>query len=194
MQVSSYLFHGTGVYALAAIAESNELREGVHWHKPGEPHGPRLTRRFDIAATFCEYNMHWGEGGVLVLDRAVLERAYRVEPYSDTYYGGDAMERDEEEMAVITPSITDLSRYLVSIVCDPQIIKFATDPETLAIARDECGWAFDHDDDGLAIRTLERLGRHPLLNRWVPASGFPCLGNWLDKDPPVPFELATPSI
>lgn len=174
----SFLYHGTGIYALAAIIESNCLNEGVHWGKPGEPHGPRLSRDYGVAKSFITYNLHWGEGGVLVFDRERLAKDYRIVSYTDTQYGGEAWESDEAEEVVLTPSLVDLSRYLVSIICAPHFAEIACRPENLLGAKDECGWAFEHADDALAIGALRSLARHSKLNCWLPEDGLPSMGNW----------------
>lgn len=165
------LFHGTGVYGLAAIAQSNALEEGVYWNKPGEPHGPRTSESFEAAATFIEYNMYWGEGGVLVLDRDLLEQDYQTIKYVDTVC--DDVLVAEQEVAILTPKVMNLDRYLVSIVCDPAVIETAKDEDNLQSALDECGWQFDHKDFELARQSLDALLKHPKLNAWVPESGFP---------------------
>lgn len=176
MEQAAYLYHGTGVYALAAIAQSNALHEGVHWGKPGEPNGPRTSRCFTAASTFITYNMHWGEGGVIVLDRAALARDYAIEAYVDTV-SGDTMEKEQEEV-ILAKVVANLERYLVSIVCDPEVIKTAKLSDCLEGARSECGWAFDHEDDDLARAALDQLLVHPKLNAWVPSEGYPFHGNW----------------
>lgn len=165
------LFHGTGVYGLAAIAQSNTLEEGVYWNKPGEPHGPRTSESFEAAATFIEYNMYWGEGGVIVLDRDLLEQDYPTVKYIDTVC--DDVLVAEQEVAILTPKVVNLDRYLVSIVCDPAVIHTAKDEDNLQSALDECGWQFDHKDFELARQSLDALLKHPKLNAWVPESGFP---------------------
>lgn len=165
------LFHGTGIYSIAAIAQNNTLREGVFWNKPGEPHGPRTSESFEVAATFIAYNMYWGEGGVIVLDRDLLEQDYPTVKYLDTVC--DDILVAEQEIAILTPKVVNLNRYLVSIVCDPEVIETAKEEENLQSALDECGWQFDHKDFGLARQCLDGLLKHPKLNVWVPESGFP---------------------
>jgi hypothetical protein len=54
----------------------------------------------------------------------------------------------------------------------------AQDPENLEMARDECGWAFDHDSDEQAVEQLRALAQHPALNRWLPADGHALVRNW----------------
>lgn len=174
------LFHGTGIYCLAAIAHSDQLIDGGHWGKPGEPHGPRTSRDFEIAAGFIGYNVHWGEGGVLVLDRAALNQDYQTVPYRDSCYTGEQMP-DEQEEAIITAAVVDLHKYIVSIVCDPAIIQAARDPEMMRWAMAECGWPF-HDDEGTgfaeAKAALDALSQHAKLNAWAPESGYPYMNNW----------------
>lgn len=175
-QAPAYLYHGTGAYALAAIAQSNVLWEGVHWGKPGEPHGPRTSRSFKAASEFITYNMHWGEGGVIVLDRAKLARDFTITAYVDTVSGD--LKAEEQEEVILTKTVPDLHRYLVSIVCDPEVIKTAKLTDCLEAAKSECGWAFEHEDDALACAALDALLAHPKLNAWLPTEGYPFHGNW----------------
>lgn len=172
------LYHGTSIYCLANIIDQDRLDEGAYWEKPGEPHGPRLSRSFRVAAGFIQYNIHWGEGGVLVLDREKLAQDYQIVAYTDRMYGGHEWPADEHEEVPLTPSITNLSKYIVSVVCDPWVIESAQDPRNLTDAREECGWGFEHSDPSLAVESLRRLARSPFLNRWVPDEGMPLLGNW----------------
>ena len=172
----THLYHGAGAYALAAIVQSNTLLEGVYWGKPGEPHGPRTSRSFTAASAFITYNVHWGEGGVIVLDRIALARDYAIQSYVDTV-SGDYMEKEQEEV-ILAKAVTNLDRYLVSIVCDPEVIKTAKLTDCLEAARSECGWAFEHEEDDLARAALDQLLVHPKLNAWVPAEGYPFHGNW----------------
>lgn len=173
-----WLYHGAGVYALAAIAQSNTLLEGVYWGKPGEPHGPRTSRSFNAASKFITYNIHWGEGGVLVLDRAKLAQDYGIQPYVDTVC--DERRREEQEEVIQTSAVLNLDQYLVSVVCDPRVIEVAKKDDCLEGAKSECGWAFKHEDDALAIQALDALLNHPKLNAWVPDRGCPYHGNWPD--------------
>lgn len=191
--MSDFLYHGTGIYALANIIDENRLNAGTHWGKPGEPNGPRLSASALVAASFIQYNMHWGEGGVLVLDRRLLMKDYQVIRYQDKTYGGEDWGLDEEEHVPLTSCISNLSRYLISIVCDPAAIEMAQEPHNLIDAKNECGWAFPHDDDQLAIAALNRLSQHALFNRWMPLPAPPRMGNWIDRNGhPVSHKTATP--
>ena len=189
MDTSKLLFHGTGIYALAAIAESNTLSEGIHWQKPGEPRGPRTSQCFDIASGFITYNVHWGEGGVLVLDREALARDYDLVEYRDSCYTGELMS-DEREIAIITSAVKNLDKYIVSIVCDPAIVPLALDEENVQAAIQECGWAFESEgEEGIneAKAAFAALLCHPKFNAWIPESGFPHHGNWeMRKKSPSP--------
>jgi hypothetical protein len=171
---SKYLFHGTSIYALANIAHTDVLCEGVYWNKPNEPHGPRTTESFDVAKTFIEYACHWGEGGVIVLDREKLAQDFELVVYEDKTYSGDGFGQDEQEIAIITEEITDLSKYVVSFVCDPRIIEAAMHEDNIEGATSECGWCADWGDvwsEGLKDEHLtackaamHSLASSPLLN------------------------------
>lgn len=161
--MSQHLYHGTGVYALASILEEDRLLEGIYWGKKGEPHGPRFSRNFKTAQAFIEYNLYWLGGGVLVFDRERLAQSFQLVSYRDSSYSGELMP-EEDEVAAITPSIAPISDFLVSLVFDPSIIEQACDPESLKTAKEECGWAFDHEDDARATQAIQALAEHPLLN------------------------------
>ena len=180
MNSDDQLFHGTGIYALAAIARDNALQEGIHWGKPGEPHGPRTSESFDIAAKFIEYNMYGGEGGVIVLDRVALARDFQLLSYRDHCYDGEPMS-DEKEVAILAPSVLQLDKYIVSIVCDPAVIRVAHNRQHMDEAMQDCGWAFaSQDDEGEeeARVALKALLNHPKLNAWVPNTGYPLQSMW----------------
>lgn len=179
MQASrELLFHGTGIYSLANIVDVDRIDEGVHWRKPGEPRGPRFSRSAEVASSFVLNNIHWGEGGILVLDRQLLEADFKIVRYTDKTCEGHLWPVDELEEVPLTASIPGLHRYLVSIVCDPEIIELAQSSELMADARNECGWGFEHEDDRLAVEALKRLASSPWLNRWIPSCGAPRMGNW----------------
>lgn len=180
MSSGARLYHGTGIYALAAIVESNELLEGTHWGRVGEPHGPRLSLRPEQAGRFILNSMHWGKGGLIVLDGEKLARDFPLVEYIDVDCRGERWPEEDVEIVAVTPKIVPLDRYLISVVCSPHVIQEATNPEQMQFAMDECGWAFDHDAEGLALagRALLWLLDHPLLNVQVPDIGLPVTRNW----------------
>lgn len=182
------LFHGTGIYPLAAIVASDSLLEGVHWGRPGEPHGPRLASDVLTASKFILYSMHWAEGGLVVVDEERLRRDYNLVSYRDTDCTGEHWKDEVGEVVVETPAVVGLSQYLVSIVCDPRVIEEAMKLENMEGAVAECGWAFEDESEiGIlqAKHALERLAAHPKLNAWVPGTGFPLHGNWFSAvEPP----------
>lgn len=171
---SKYLFHGTSIYALANIAHTNSLLEGAYWNKPNEPHGPRTTESFDVAKSFIEYACHWGEGGIIVLDREKLSEDFELVSYTDKTYEGGSFGQDEQEIAIITEEIADLSKYVVSFVCDPRVIEAAMLADNIEGATGECGWCADWGDvwsEGLQVKHLaackeamDALLNSPLLN------------------------------
>lgn len=180
-----HLYHGTGIYCLTSIVASGELWEGIHWGKPSEPHGPRTTEDFEKACDFIENSMHWGEGGVLVLDRDLLSRDYDLVSYTDRSYLGEVWPgRSEKEVAIITPKLVNLDKYLVSIIVDPEAIEQALDEENIQIAMCEGGWAYESGDSAeIGIRLfrqeVEILKAHPKLNLLPPPVGeLPWRGNW----------------
>jgi len=174
------LFHGTGIYCLARIIATNTMREGAHWGKPGEPHGPRFTERFGTASEFILYSMYWAEGGVIAVDTSTLAQRHRIVRYADSYYSGEQM-ADEHEYVAETPLIDPLAPHLVSIICDPAIIEAASLPENMQIAMDEGGWPFSCDQAGVneCLTALGAVANHPLLNAWLPEGEAPPFhGNW----------------
>lgn len=182
---SQFLFHGTGIYCLASIIESNTLEEGTHWGKPNEPHGPRLTEDFDVAKSFIAYNMHWGEGGVLVLDREKLARDFDLVAYEDKRYDGGDFGHNEREIAVVTPIIKSLSKYLVSIVCNPEVIQLAALRENMETAHEECGWVhawgspYEVSGRRKMHRSFDALKASPFLNSDAfHPEALPVSGNW----------------
>jgi len=178
---SKYLFHGTSIYALANIAHTNSLLEGVYWDKPNEPHGPRTTESFDVAKSFIEYACHWGEGGVIVLDREKLAQDFELVSHTDKTYEGGGFGQDEQEIAIIAEEIADLSKYVVSYVCDPRVIEAAMLDDNIEGAIGECGWCADWGDvwsaglkdEHLAAckEAMDALANSPLLNA---SSEFNC--------------------
>lgn len=119
------LYHGTSLHSVAMILASNSLDEGVHWGRPGEPNGPRLTRDFRIAWSFAG-NSEWGQGGVLQLSQTRLAQRYRIQPYQDVDMAGEPWS-DEYEEVVITNSIQPLDRYLEILWLSDHVIKSALD-------------------------------------------------------------------
>lgn len=171
---SKYLFHGTSVYAMANIAHTNNLSEGAYWNKPGEPHGPRTTECFDVAKSFIEYACYWGEGGVIVLDREKLAQDFELVEYEDKTYDGNDFGQDEKEIAIITPEIINLSKYVIAYVIDPRVIEAAMDKDNLESAVSDCGWVGDWggvwgeefgDQHLSACKTaMDALANSPFLN------------------------------
>lgn len=181
----NHLFHGTGIYCLTSIVASGELWEGIHWGKPDEPHGPRTTEDFEKACEFIENSMYWGEGGVIVLDRELLARDYPLVSYTDRSYLGEIWPgRSEREIAIITPKLVDLDKYLVSIIVDEEAIEQALLDENIEAAMCEGGWAYESGeaaDVGIALfrQEVEILKAHPKLNLLPPpVGGLPWRGNW----------------
>lgn len=176
---NAFLFHGTGIYCLASIAQQGVLREGGYWGKPGEPHGPRFSTDFDAAARFIGYSSYWGEGGVVVVDRRVLSSRVSLVNYTDTFYEGGVIDASEREVAAITPTL-QLTGALVALVCDPRILDEARNPEWMLLAQEEGGWPFGGGSKAgsRALAALDTLAKHPALNAWIPARGAPLQGNW----------------
>lgn len=176
-----FLYHGTGIYSLAEIVRSNTMLEGVHWGRKGEPNGPRFSRWAEVAAKFILNSVHWGEGGIIVLDRIKLEKDFRLVDYVDVDLSGTPWPDEAEEVVVVTPQIGDLDRYLVSVVCLPAILAEAENPDQMDMAMSECGWPFEAEGpegivDGKAA--LLNLAGHTKLNAWIPPCGMPVTGNW----------------
>ncbi len=141
MSDSKHLFHGTGLYCLAAIVESNKLFEGGYWGKPGEPHGPRFSEDVKIAGEFAIYNAYYAEGGVLVLDREKLAQDFELVAYIDEVSG--TKHKWEREIAAITPVIEDVNVYLRGILVEPAFIEAMKSDEFIEIAWSEGGWPSD---------------------------------------------------
>lgn len=161
------LYHGAPMPALLAILfQSNTLDKGIHWGRPGEPDGARLTRSMKVARNFAEEQDY--PGGVLAFSQTKLAQNYRITPYRDTDASGEYWS-DEAEEVVIGDGIDPVSRYLVAIYLDPDLI--------LGTYR-EMDWFRENDPTGEQFQNsnwalfsgpdeiegyVEQLSRHPLL-------------------------------
>jgi hypothetical protein len=136
--VPEYLYHGTSVFQLVYILDSNELREGIHWDKPNEPHGPRLTKSSEVAKTFFSYaTPDLGDespGALLILSGPKLASKYELAEYTDTQYAGGTWESDEEEVVVLTPVVKPLSAFLERVEVARVHAEFALQDEILEFA------------------------------------------------------------
>lgn len=134
----AFLFHGTNVYHLLNILRTNSLDEGVHWGKPDEPHGPRLTKSAKVAYSFGQYSSpDLGEEtptAILVLHTERLRQSYELVEYTDRTYGGDSFGQDEQEVVPITNRISPLTDYLKTVLVSRVDMKMAVDPEFLQFA------------------------------------------------------------
>ncbi len=163
------LYHGTGMYTLAAILAEDTMFEGVHWGRKGEPHGPRFSRDYEMAKSFIANCTHWGQGGVLILDGDALARDFPVVSYRDVDCTGNHWSQDEQEEVVCTPSIPNLRKYLLGFAVDPAHIDLMLDPQYVEFAQEECGWPGDWDGRETALlKHLAALKTHPLLNAHLP--------------------------
>jgi hypothetical protein len=164
---NSYLFHGTGIYALSAIIAEDRLLEGHHWGHIDEPAGPRFSKRLDVAADFTLYKGNHIEGGVLVLDRSRLQVDYLLEGCVLPKDGSQAW-GEESEIAAVTKVIEPLSEYLVAILLEPAFVEQAMQQGFAENCWNMGGWpdAFPADTRGLDRMhgLLSDLLRHPLLN------------------------------
>lgn len=174
-----YLFHGTGMYCLAAIIAGNQINEGAHWGKPGEPHGPRFSESFSVAADFITYNAYYAEGGVLVLDRQKLAEDYELRAYVDTVSGES--KHDEKEIAVITPVIQNLEKYLVAVIFNPDFIEEMCADDFFDTAWSEGGWPSNYPTDHTGAAdmkiSLVALREHSLVNAIGTDEDIPRHGN-----------------
>jgi hypothetical protein len=118
------LYHATKcTNDLFAILRSNKLI-GYTEHaanllgknREGVLQGVSLTRSLDFAERFGDGN------AILVLDRPRLKTRYRITPidYYSKREGFDDPIGEEDEEFVITPEISPLSRYLVSVRINPE--------------------------------------------------------------------------
>lgn len=173
------LFHGTGLYCLAAILDEDRLYEGAYWRKPGEPHGPRFTTDVAVAGEFAIYNTYYAEGGILVLDRGKLAVDFELVDHVDTVSG--ALHDFEKEVAAITPVIENLSQYLIAVLVEPRFIDEMCSDELVETAWSEGGWpsSYSRDKKGAeAMRAaLQKLKENPLVNCIDMAEHIPRHGN-----------------
>jgi len=158
------LYHGTNVWNLANIIASDTLREGVHWGRTNEPHGPRFSRSLELGRSFTEYaSPDWPIGGVLAVDYNRLAADYKLIDYQDVDVAGEPW-ADEQEVAAITKGIQPLSKYLTGIECSMEVIEQAMSEEGLEFAIHGFGYM---DNEEQAIAALKQLAAHPLLNKGV---------------------------
>lgn len=113
------LYHGTSIFNLYYILQSNELVEGAHWGKPDEPHGPRLTKDPNVARAFFSYaTPDLGDnspGAVIALSTMKLAQYYELVEYNDIQADGDYWDLDEQEVVVVTERIKPLHTFTTSI-------------------------------------------------------------------------------
>lgn len=159
------LYHGTGVWLLASIVAEDIMYEGAHWGRPNEPHGPRFTTNAKVARSFISYGSpDWPIGGILAMDYAALDTTYEIVSYSDVDMHGDPWPQNEREMVVLTPKIEPVSQFLSGIWCPLKHIKTAMSDKGLEFAMFEYNF-MGGKDKKKAIAALEKLARHPLLNK-----------------------------
>ena len=163
--VPEHLYHGTSVFHLVYILNSNELIEGVHWDKPNEPHGPRLTKTPEIAKTFFSYaTPDLGDespGALLILSGPKLASKYELVEYTDTQYAGGTWEKDEEEVVVLTPVVKPLDAFLERVVVERVHAEYALQDEILEFA---ISWPYlDVGTVEEARELVQRALSHPLV-------------------------------
>lgn len=160
------LFHGTSIFNLIGIVASNSLIEGAYWGKPNEPHGPRLTKSYDVATTFFSYaTPDLGDespGAVLVLDTQALDKSFQLIQYHDTGYDGSSF-GEEEEVVPITEEISPLTNFLKSIIVTPEHAKYVIQDDILQYAID---WPYiDADSIEEARQLILNTLKSPAINK-----------------------------
>jgi hypothetical protein len=143
---------------LLMILKDNSLSKGVHWGRPGEPDGVRLTRSLKVARSFAEDQEI--PGGVLELDQSRLAQRYRIVPYRDTDSQGEYWS-DEAEEAVIASSISPLSSYLTGLYVTHDAISGMLDNagDNDYFMQEYPGW-FETPEEITDL--VIQLSRHPL--------------------------------
>lgn len=129
MSCSRSIFHGTTLAGLAGIISEDAIYEGVHWQKPGEPHGPRFFESIKPAWLFGRDDL--GEnspGGVIEVDFDKIKKRYKFERYRDATYEGDVFENEEEEIVILTKKLR-LSPYLISVYLSPGVYEVLSSAE-----------------------------------------------------------------
>jgi len=139
------LYHGTTVTNVMYMLEDNSLRAGGHHGKDNEPDGPRLTKSYDVAATFPPYSSY--PKAVLEFATAKLASSYELVEYNDGVGGVGAGSVDEQEVVAITPAIEPLDEYVSAI----------------HIARDDM-LKMRHNGDEEMEQMIQSLWAHPLVN------------------------------
>jgi hypothetical protein len=109
------LYHGTSMSGIVGILKDNAINEGCHWGRPGEPHGIRLTKSRQVAETFAMEGLGGDEGAIIEFDAARLAKNYELEEYQDVNCRGDKWETDEQEVVVLSESISPVRKYITAI-------------------------------------------------------------------------------
>jgi hypothetical protein len=151
------LYHGTQMPHLLSILKNDTLDKGIHWGRPGEPDGVRLTRSLSVARSFAEDREF--PGGVLVLDQSKLVQKHRMVPYRDVDSTG-AYFSDEAEEVVVTEAIQPLSRYMTGIYVTHEAINMSLTQDSLDVLCHEYPEWFMNPDE--VEQLLLQLSRHPL--------------------------------
>lgn len=151
------LYHGTQMINLLLILKEDSLDKGVHWGRPGEPDGVRLTRSLAVARSFAEDQEL--PGGVLALDQTKLVQRHRIVPYRDVDASGEYWS-DEAEEVVISGAIQPLSQYLTGIYVSHAAIRGMIQEEDWQYAYEEQPDRFQSPEEvGMLMWNLEH---HPL--------------------------------
>jgi hypothetical protein len=109
------LYHGTSMWGIVGILKSDSLDEGVHWNRPNEPHGPRLTKSYNVAKGFAIDGLGGDEGAIIEFNAAVLKKCYKLVEYRDVDCTGEHWKEDEEEITVVTDRITPVRQFVTAI-------------------------------------------------------------------------------
>lgn len=180
----AYLYHGTGIYCLARVVETNTLSNVAHPESADEHPMLRLTDNFHDAASLIASNLPTGEGGILVLDRKSLSETYDLVETQNELQGGDSA-RDQSGVLALAKEISPLSEHLISIVCDPQIIKLAMFRHHMEDAYSNSGWPpawgtpLKSPGRQKMVEAFDIMTVSPFLNAesFTP-EGYPSLRNW----------------
>lgn len=135
-----------------------------------------LTRSYQVAHYFAQSDSPFSHfGGIFVLDQRKLAQRYLIRPYHDRWAGLDNENsgwRDEQEEQVVAKTIQPLSRYLISINADPDILREAY-RETYYFRDDPEIQEYFGGRIRLAKQCIKNLLVHPLLNKWKPLVSRP---------------------
>lgn len=162
------LYHGTSLWGLASIVTQGRMTEGAHWGRPGEPHGVRFFENIAKAKLFSHDRDEPPPGGIIELDRSLVEKKHRLVRYHDVDATGEHWKSEGEEIVVLGKSMA-FWPYLRAVYLAPGVIEELTDKKKFD---EQVDWWMAVDSSGrhglkraFARRALSTLKEWVLSNK-----------------------------